>query len=173
MNCESFFLTGEEVRTEPYRYRACGLDGIYLLNGYDVAEHDGEKHVSVTDIEGLHRAIGRHLVVNRKGLAPKEIRFLRNTMDLTQAQLAEMLGNTSQSVARWEKGECEMPGTSEKLLRAVFLATLMSDSELSALRDFLTRRLNELDQLDELTAPDAEFEFDAHWAERPALKNAA
>lgn len=168
MTGENFFLTGEEVRTEPYRYKACGLDGIYLLNGYNVEEHDGDRHVSITDLEGLHQAIGRHLVVNRKGLAPKEIRFLRNTMDLTQAQLAEMLGNTSQSVARWEKGECEMPGTSEKLLRAVFLASLMSDSELSSLRDFLTRRLNELDQLDESNVPEAEFEFCDHWSEKLA-----
>ena len=168
MNGENFFLTGEEVRTEPYRYRACGLDGIYLLNGFNVAEHDGEKHVSITDLEGLHRAIGKHLVINRKGLAPKEIRFLRNTMNFTQAQLAEVLGNTSQSVARWEKGECEMPGTSEKLLRAVFLASLMSDSELSSLRDFLTHRLSELDQLDELNVPEAEFEFYDHWTEKLA-----
>ncbi len=168
MNGETFFLTGEDVRTEPYRYKACGLDGIYLLNGYNVHEHDGEKHVSITDIEGLHKAIGRHLVVNRKGLAPKEVRFLRNTMDLTQAQLADMLGNNSQSVARWEKGECEMPGTAEKLLRAVFLASLMSDAELSALRDFLTKRLCELDAIDELAAVPAQFELDDHWTEKLA-----
>jgi DNA-binding transcriptional regulator YiaG len=168
MNRETFFLTGEDVRTEPYRYRACGLDGIYLLNGYHIEEHDGEEHVSISDLEGLHQAIGRHLVVNRKGLAPKEVRFLRNTMNLTQAQLAEMLGNNSQSVSRWEKGECEMPGTSEKLLRAVFLASLMSDAELYALRDFLTKRLGELDAMDELTAAPAQFQLYDHWTEKLA-----
>jgi DNA-binding transcriptional regulator YiaG len=168
MNGENFFLTGEEVRNEPYRYRACGLDGIYLLNGFSIEEHDGEKHVSITDIEGLHRAIGRHLVVHRKGLAPKEIRFLRNTMDITQAELAEKLGNNSQSVARWEKGECEMPGTSEKLLRAVFLASLLSDSELASLRDFLIGQLSDLDRLDEHNVPEAEFQFEDHWTEKLA-----
>lgn len=168
MNRETFFLTGEDVRTEPYRYRACGLDGIYLLNGYHIEEHDDEQYVAITDVEGLHRAIGRHLVMHRKGLTPKEVRFLRNTMDLTQAELAEMLGNNSQSVARWEKGECEMPGTAEKLLRAVFLASLMTDAELAGLRDFLTKRLSELDEMDELIATPAQFELYDHWTEKLA-----
>lgn len=166
MNRENFILTGEEVRAEPYRYRACGLDGIYLLNGYELQEHDEEDYVSVTDVDGLHQAIGRHLVVNRKGLAPKEVRFLRNTMGLTQAKLAELLGNNSQSVARWEKGECEMPGTAEKLLRAIFLASLMGDEEMTALRDFLVKRLSELDEMDELVAPCAQFQLYEHWTER-------
>ena len=84
---ESFLYAGQAV-TDPLLYRDCGLDGIYLLNGYAVLEHDGERHVSVTDVEGLHKAIGRHLVSYRKTLAPKEIRFLRNVMDITQAELA-------------------------------------------------------------------------------------
>jgi DNA-binding transcriptional regulator YiaG len=56
----------------------------------------------VMDVEGLHRAIGRHLVLHRKGLSPKEVRFLRKRMDLTQAELAAKLGNDAQSVARWK-----------------------------------------------------------------------
>lgn len=168
MTSETFFLTGEDVRTEPYRYRACGLDGIFLQNGFKREMLDGEEYVSITDVEGLHQAIGRHLVVNRKAIAPKEIRFLRNTMNVTQAQLADMLGNSSQSVARWEKGECEMPATSEKLLRAVFLASLMSDAEMAALRNFLVTRLSEIDAIDELAAPSAQFSFSEHWSERLA-----
>ncbi|MCW3846558.1 helix-turn-helix domain-containing protein [Sphingomonas sp. LB-2] len=168
MNREDFYLSGEDVR-EPIRYRACGLDGIYLHNGYRVEEHDGEEHIAVTDVDGLHNAIGRHLVIHRKGLSPKEVRFLRNTMNLTQAEMAERLGNNAQSVARWEKGETEMPGTAEKLLRAVFLASLMSDSELVQLRDFLVSRLNELDQIDESADTPAEFQFCEHWSEREKI----
>jgi len=95
MSTDSFFLTGEDVSAKPYLYRACGLDGIYLMNGYTVETHDGEEHVAVSDIDGLHKAIGRHLVTFRKALSPKEIRFLRNTLDLTQAELAQRLGNTT------------------------------------------------------------------------------
>jgi DNA-binding transcriptional regulator YiaG len=123
----------------------------------------------VSDVDGLHKAIGKHLVIHRKGLSPKEVKFLRNTMDLTQAEMAECLGNNAQSVARWEKGETEMPGTAEKLLRAVFLASLMSDGELAQLRDFLVSRLNALDQIDESTDVPAEFQFCEHWSEREKI----
>lgn len=165
MTREDFYLTGEEVRNEPIPYRACGLEGIYLLNGYSLEEHDGDKHMSVTKMEELHQAIGRHLVTQRKGLAPKEIRFLRNTMDLTQAELAERLGNNPQSVARWEKGECEVPGASEKLLRLVYLAHLMGDEELSALRNFILSNLDALDEMDETEPTQASFRWDEKWTE--------
>ena len=138
------------------------------MNGYSVEDHDGEEHVSVTDIEGLHKAIGRHVVTQRKAIAPREIRFLRNTMDLTQADLAAMLGNTSQSVARWEKGETEIPGSAEKLLRAVFLASLMDTDELVGLRDLLVRRLGELDCDDGPVALKAQFQLLEHWSEKRA-----
>ena len=165
MKADQFYLVGHEVR-EPLLYRGCGLDGIYLMNGYAVEEHDGEHHVSVADIEGLHQAIGRHLVAHRKGLAPKEIRFLRNAMGHTQAELAAKLGNNSQSVARWEKGECEIPGTAEKLLRAIFLASLLRDDDLDALKKLLNVQLAELDDRDEMRQTPAQFELFDQWEER-------
>ena len=165
MNKEHFQLVGEAVKAEPYHYRGCGLDGIYLLNGYHPEEHDGELHVSVTDMEGLHRAIGRHLVMHRKVLAPKEIRFLRKTMDLTQTELAQRLGNNSQTVARWEKGEFQMPGPEEKLLRAIFLASLLPEKELATLRDLLANQLAELDELDQFDSPRAQFQLFGEWRE--------
>jgi DNA-binding transcriptional regulator YiaG len=166
MKPDQFFMVGLEVR-EPLLYRGCGLDGIYLLNGYSVDQHDGERHVSVSDIDGLHEAIGRHIVSHRKALATKEIRFLRNTLGLTQAELAARLGNTSQSVARWEKGECEIPGTAEKLLRAMFLASLLRDEDLEELKKLLNVRLAELDDQDEVRQAPAQFEFFDKWEERP------
>lgn len=163
---DRFFLSGEKEAVAPYRYRACGLDGIYLMNGYTVETHDGEEHVTVADIDGLHKAIGRHLVTHRKVLSPQEIRFLRNTLDLTQTELAELLGNTSQSVARWEKGQCEMPGAAEKLLRAVFLVSIMTQEEFESLRQLLSS--SDLDRLDELVPQPAQFELFESWAEREA-----
>jgi DNA-binding transcriptional regulator YiaG len=162
---EIFSLSGEEAN-KPLAYRTCGLEGIYLLNGYQIDTYDDEEYLTITDVDGLHKAIGRHLVKNRKALSAAEIRFLRNTMDLTQAELARKLGNNSQSVARWEKGICEIPATSEKLLRAVFLASLMTADELSSLRDFLLSQLQEIDGLDEVNAVDVQFELFGHWTER-------
>lgn len=164
---DHFFLTGEAVR-EPFHYKGCGLEGIYLLNGYTFHDYDGERHVSISDIPGLHQAIGRYLVACRKGLSPKEIKFLRNTMGITQAELAARLGNNAQSVARWEKGQTEIQGTEEKLLRAVFLASLVRDEDLTTLRDLLDKRLMELDEVDELKAHPVQFELFERWEEKQA-----
>lgn len=165
MSRDAFSLTGQAEQA-PWRYRGCGLDGIYLLNGYEVSEEGGETCVAIHDIEGLHEAIGRHLVLHRKALSAREIRFLRNTLGLTQAGLAARLGNTSQSVARWEKGECEIPGASEKLLRAVFLASLPRPEDLRVLQRLLEATLDDLDAMDELGAARAQFQLLERWEDR-------
>jgi len=78
-----------------------------LLNGFTLEEIDGEEYLTIKDVDGLHVAIGRHIVSERKVLTPEEIRFLRKTMDVTQSGLAKILGKDSQAVARWEKGIIE------------------------------------------------------------------
>lgn len=166
MNKDVFCWSGEEVQREPYAYTVCGLDNIFLLNGYQISYHDDEEYVSVVDVDGLHRAIGRHLVMHRKGLSPKEVRFLRKTMELTQAELAAKLGNDPQSVARWEKGTCEMPGTAEKLLRATFLAeNIVDDSDLVILKKLLVSVMDELDSVDEVKPHQAQFKLGDRWDE--------
>ena len=170
VNRDLFCLSGEDVEPTPYAYTICGLDNIFLLNGYKISIHDGEEYVAVVDVDGLHRAIGRHLVMHRKGLSPKEVRFLRKTMDLTQAELAAKLGNDAQSVARWEKGTCEMPGAAEKLLRVIFLAENISDAgDLETLRKLVVSVMDELDLIDEVKPAQAQFKLGERWDEAPLL----
>ncbi len=160
-----FRLEGEKVR-KPRLYDVCGLPNVYLVNGYRVTRRDGDEYVSVADVDGLHRAIARHLVLRRKVLGPPEVRFIRKTLDMTQADLAKNLSVTSQSVARWEKGVCEIPGTAEKLLRAVFLAhNLREDDDLHVIQSLLVKAMNELDQQDELEPSQASFQLDNTWSE--------
>ncbi|MGD0108713.1 MAG: helix-turn-helix domain-containing protein [Rhodopila sp.] len=166
MSKNVFCWSGEEIKQQPYPYRECGLDNIFLLNGYEITFHDGEEFVSVMDVDGLHRTIGRHIVMHRKGLSPQEVRFLRKTMDLTQAELAAKLGNDPQTVARWEKGNSDMPGTAEKLLRAIFLAENITDDEdLKLLRRLLVSVMDELDMMDEVTSTQAQFKLEERWSE--------
>jgi DNA-binding transcriptional regulator YiaG len=161
-----FCLAGEKIDGKPFAYTACGLDNIFLLNGFRTIYRDGEEYASVTDVEGLHRAIGRHLVLHRKALAPKEIRFLRKTMDLTQSEMAAKLGNDTQSVARWEKGAFGMPGTADKLLRATFLAENVTEpNDLEVLKNLLVSVMDELDMIDELEPAQASFKLDDRWSE--------
>src|SRR5262249_6571947 len=74
-----------ETNGEPLHYTASGLDDVYLLNGFKRETIDGEDYVTIEDLDGLWKAIGLHLARTRKDLAPKQIRFLRHHMNLTQA----------------------------------------------------------------------------------------
>ncbi len=172
MTREHFFETAEEFRNL-YHYRACGLDNIYLLNGYNIEEHDGETHVFIRNIDELHKVIGRHIVTRRKGLAGAEIRFLRNTLNLTQSELASELGNNAQSIARWEKSQAEIPGHAEKLLRVFFFAKLASNDELALLRDLIVEKLVELDEIDESETPPVKFILGERWIEDVPDRRAA
>jgi DNA-binding transcriptional regulator YiaG len=164
MTREHFFKPAEEFR-DPYHYKACGLDNIYLLNGYEPEDHDGERHIFVRNADELHKAIGRHIVTKRKGLTGQEIRFLRNTLEMTQSELASELGNNAQSIARWEKGQVDIPGDAEKLLRVFFFARLASNDELEELRDLILGTLSELDEIDENEIEPANFVLNGSWTE--------
>lgn len=170
---KEFYLVTEEVRDQPYPYRACGLDNIFLLNGYTVTEEDGERFVAVRNVDQLHKEIGRHVVCERKTLSGKEIRFLRNTLDMTQAELAEVLGTTTQTFARWEKGEVEIPGPAERLLRVVFVIGTAPPEHQAALMESLERmvfeRMKELNALDEVRPPVGRFELGSSWHETQSV----
>ncbi|MES1192663.1 MAG: helix-turn-helix domain-containing protein [Steroidobacter sp.] len=112
---------GEEAR-QPYHYKACGLDDVYLLSGYEIYNTHYGPGVSVRDVDALHRAIGEYLTKHKKILNGKEVRFLRKQMDLTQSDLGKFLGVTDQQVARYEKGESKkMPGAADAVLRMLYL----------------------------------------------------
>jgi DNA-binding transcriptional regulator YiaG len=139
-----FVRRGEALRAVPYEYQECGLAGIYLHSGYETAGHEGEQYVSVFDTVGLHRCIGHQIVYMRKELAPEEIKFLRKTMDLTQSELGQWMGQSGQQVARWEKGHSTIPGPADRLLRAIFLSETHGQDDDWNFMDFL-RSIEELD----------------------------
>lgn len=122
---------------EPYRYTMSGLDDIYLCGGYDRVKTDYGDAVVIHHMDDLHRVIGLYLTQSKKTLDGKEIRFLRHQMDLTQAELGDILRVTDQTVARWEKGEVLIPGPEDLLLRAVFLGHTLKAVDVRALAEAL------------------------------------
>lgn len=123
MNQPELYTIGTDGKpSKPYHYRECGLDNVYLLDGYNIEEMDGEEYVSITNVDGLWKAIGLNLVANRKTFSPAEIRFVRTQMGKTQAELAALLRVDDQTVARWEKKKCKIPGPADLALRFLFLA---------------------------------------------------
>lgn len=110
-----------EADKAPLHYTACGLDDVYLVSGYEVEKTSEGDGISIKKIDQLHKAIGCYLAKKKKVLSGKELRFLRKQMDLSQAELGALVGLTSQQVARWEKGESEISGAADVVLRLLFI----------------------------------------------------
>jgi DNA-binding transcriptional regulator YiaG len=103
-----------------YQYKECGLDNIYLSNGYKIINTDRGEAISIHDIDGLHRAIGMHLVFSKKDLSGGELRFLRHEMLMSQKTLATLVGMSEQAIRRWENGKTSIPKSSERLIRLLY-----------------------------------------------------
>ena len=137
METKHVFRHKQDEVKEPYRYTACGLDSVYLLNGYKLYQLEDGEGVSVRDLEGLHRAIGRNLAAQSELLKPKELRWFRMHLDLTQDKLAELLDCDSETVARWEKGDGTASETQDQLIRLLYLDRINHGIELQAILEDL------------------------------------
>lgn len=141
-------IPGKEPQREPLHYPYCGLD-IYLLNGFSRAVIDGEETVTVEDMDGLWKAIAIHLVARKKMLTPAELKFLRQQLSMTQKELGQYLRVTDQTVARWEKGETELPGPADVAIRTAFLASPAAQPEGRELSDHLLEIMKTLTEMDD------------------------
>jgi putative transcriptional regulator len=117
---DQYGIIGQAHAGEPLYYPQCGLP-IYLLNGFKREVIDGDEAVTIENLDGLWTAIGLFLVSKKKQLSPQEVKFLRHHMNLTQAELGQILRVTDQTVARWEKGQVTLEGTADVALRSAFL----------------------------------------------------
>ncbi|GAA4334918.1 helix-turn-helix transcriptional regulator [Pigmentiphaga soli] len=102
-----------------YHYTECGLDNVWLINGFTVETIDGEEFVSFEEADDLHAAIGRTLA-SKPNLTAAEFKFLRKELGLSQKRLADMLGTSEQTISLWERGS-EIPKSTERLLKLVYL----------------------------------------------------
>lgn len=130
-------------KSKLYHYDTCGLDNVYLVNGYDIVETVYGRGVAIHDVDGLHRIIGSHVVGLKRPLSGKEFRFLRIEMDMSQKALGAILGKSDQAVALWEKGD-KVPRAEDLLIRQLYIETVLDDNPL--LTD-LVELINELDRV--------------------------
>jgi len=97
-------------------------------------DNDGRKYdVTIPDLEAprcancgnivLHDAANWRITAAFRKVAglltPEEIRFHRERVGLTPEELAEHLGVTVLTLARWEKGELIQPRSLDRFLRAI------------------------------------------------------
>lgn len=133
---------GEKTKP-PYHYTGCGLDDVYLASGYDIEEGNYGRGVRIRNLDKLREAIGLYLVVERKLLNGKELRYLRQQMNLTQTELARFIGCGPQQIARYEK-EANVPGPADRMIR------LMYKDHVSTKGVNIRKVLNCLDGLDDV-----------------------
>lgn len=126
-----------------YHYTLCGLDNIYLSGGFTLEDTDYGPAVSIEDIDGLHRAIAMDIVLGASRIVPKELRFLRKQLGLSQANFAVLVGVDAQTVARWEKGENTIPVPADRLVRFIYLGETNGDVQVRKI-------LNTLKEMDEI-----------------------
>jgi len=100
-----------------YHYTECGLDDVFLLNGYSI---DSDGVLFIKNIQGLHKAIAERLIFVPRKLKNKEVRFIRHYLDVSQKVFGEMLGVDYQSILRWETGKTKITKTAERFLRSIF-----------------------------------------------------
>lgn len=102
-----------------YHYTECGLNKVYLINGFDEIQSPYGVAVRIHDAEGLHKAIAKFLC-KQSHLTGAGFRFLRKEMDLSQFALGKLLGVTDQAVAKWEKTG-RVSKTADRFIRLLYL----------------------------------------------------
>src|SRR5271166_3861745 len=100
-----------------YNYAECGLDNVIIKNMSCVIDDAGEEVYEIPNILGLHKVIAACIVRHPHGISPKELRFLRTEMGMTQGELAEIVKKDHQTVGRWERGEKPIDQNAEALIR--------------------------------------------------------
>jgi len=165
---KQFQIGSVSLEREAFHYKACGLDDVFLLNGFARRDSDYGKSIIIRDIDGLHRVIGMTLIAQRKTLAPKEIRFLRKEMDFTQEELARKLGLDVQTVARYEKGDTGLSGSADQLIRFFYILSIMPPKRRLKMIEEVQRHFEEMLTTDAISPQPMRFvETQRGWEQRP------
>ena len=110
---------------DPYHYKMCGLDNIYLKGeGVIIGAGKYGATVSIANMEQLHALIATDIATSTLALKGKELRFLRVQLDLSQVQFASLIESTKQNIGRYERDEIEggIPGSVQMAARMLYLA---------------------------------------------------
>jgi DNA-binding transcriptional regulator YiaG len=109
---------------DAYHYTESGLDNV-IIEGLAVSvADDGEEVYHIPRVNLLHRAITAGIVLHKAAIAPKELRFLRTELGMTQAELARIVHVDTQTVGRWERGETPIAPTAEVVVRRLAVERL-------------------------------------------------
>jgi DNA-binding transcriptional regulator YiaG len=111
-----------------YHYVMCGLDNVWLKNGFEITETPYGRGVKIANAEALDLAIAKHLTEKPTPLTGAEVRFLRQMLDISQKRFGELLGRTAQTVALWEKSE-QIHDDADFLIRHIYRQTKINERD--------------------------------------------
>ncbi|MBJ7539692.1 helix-turn-helix domain-containing protein [Marinomonas transparens] len=121
-----------------YHYSECGLPNVYLKNGFKVEQIDGEEYTSIDAMNDLHQTIAQAITDSPLGLRSVEFKFLRIELNLSQKMLGHRFGVSEQTIARYEKGQSDIPRTTDAALRSLYMEKLEKNSSVSYFLDLLS-----------------------------------
>ena len=147
-----------------YHYISCGLPNVFLRNGYDTVETEFGEATSIDDVQGLHDAIGLSIVKTSLHLKFEEVRFLRKEIGMSQRVLADLIGVSEQTVSLWERGNNQIPNSSDRLLRGFYMEVKTNNLELLELSQKLSQLQQDIDELQE-NEHELNFEINDGWHE--------
>lgn len=81
----------------------------------------GEEYLPLDAAERLQKEAVRRLKASRQLLAPEEIRAIRRSLAMSQAEFEKLLGVGPKTVVRWEKGTVFQSATADRLMRLIAL----------------------------------------------------
>lgn len=110
-----------------YHFTECGLNYVYLANGYNITHEDGEEFVSFDDLDMIQFSIADHICKQTIRMSGQQVKFIRKELDLSQSKFGEILFCDRQTVARWEKGEVALPKLPEAMIRALYLESVIDE----------------------------------------------
>lgn len=111
--------------TNYYHYTECGLNNIYLVNGFKITKtENGDEEIFIHDIHGLHKAISHTLIFKKGLLEGSEIKFIRTMLDLSQNKLGDRIGCGYQQILLWEKNKNKISKPADRLLKITLLTYL-------------------------------------------------
>jgi len=105
--------------TEPYHFIECGLNNIYLINGFKRIIHNFKVEFVFEDLPELYQAIGRH-ICTKPFLTGAEFRFLRQELRMTQRTCSAKLGVTENMVSLWER-KAKIPKMILAIMKGLYL----------------------------------------------------
>ena len=113
-----------------YHYKECGLDNVWLENGFVAKATPYGKAVAIDDAVELHKLLTLDLTMKKGRITGKELRFMRVVLSMSQEGLGKCVGATEQSVSLWERTG-KVPQSTDSIVRMLASEKLNGNSKVS------------------------------------------